>query len=426
MDIWIACVSEPLPVDEGGQRRMRAGMLASTLAARRHKVMWWTSAFNHTSKRLRVPRSQTVTAEGIELALLYGRSYSRNISVARLVNHYQVAREFAELSKRRPKPDAIFCCWPTVELGWAVVRYARRHDVPVVLDVRDLWPDLFLDAVPEWARRPARVALAPYYHATRFAFHHASAIVGISEQYLNWGLSCAQRPRQPWDAVFPLGYSAPDLSGRPNVEHRERFRLLGIDDSRLVCWFLGSFGDTYDLETVIGAARVLKHQGVTECQFVLSGEGERRARCEEIAARLDNVVFTGWLNREEITSMMQMAHVGLAAYRPGAPQGLPNKIFEYMAAGLPILSSLSGECEQFLKANGCGISYTPGSVDSLVGALRVLRKDADLRTKLGANGRAAFRSRYSASVVYPRLAEYLERLGTGATSTGSLRSGEVC
>ena len=135
---------------------------------------------------------------------------------------------------------------------------------------------------------------------------------------------------------------------------------------------MGSFGDTYDLELIIGGARQLQAQGINDCQFVLSGDGERGAHLKKLAEGLNNVVFTGWLNESQIAGMMKMAHIGLAAYRQGAPQGLPNKIFEYMAAGLPILSSLTGECEQFLGANRCGVSYSAGSSESFIAAFSAL------------------------------------------------------
>jgi glycosyltransferase involved in cell wall biosynthesis len=194
----------------------------------------------------------------------------------------------------------------------------------------------------------------------------------------------------------------------------EHLRALGVNESRFPCWFLGSFGDTYDLDSVILAARELKARGMMKYQFVLSGEGEKRAHYERLARGLDNVVFTGWLNADQIACMMRLARVGLAAYRKGAPQGLPNKIFEYMAAGLPVLSSLTGECGRFLEANGCGVSYTPGDVGSLLDALLALATDEDRRLRLGANALRVFKSRYSASILYPQLVEHLERIAAGA------------
>lgn len=409
MNVWVMCISEPLPIDKGSQRHMRAGMLTQTLVSMGHEVTWWTSAFNHSSKRHRTDHSQEIKSrEGVRLWLLHGTGYSRNIGVLRLVNHFQLAHEFSRLAAKEQPPDVIFCCWPSVELGYAAVRYAESLSIPILLDVRDLWPDIFLDAAPPTLRPLAKMALAPYYGMARSAFRRASGIVGISEGYLDWGLEKAGRDRDPNDALFPLGYQAPDLTKTSVIEGKENLQSLGIDASRTVCWFLGSFGDTYDLAPVISAARQLHARGQKGVQFVLSGDGQGRDKYERLAAGLSNVVFTGWLDADGIAAMMKIAHVGIAAYRNGAPQGLPNKIFEYMAAGLPILSSLEGECKQFLDSNRCGISYQPGSAQSLLDALATLRDSKDLASAMGANALQAFNERYSASVVYPKLVEHLQ------------------
>lgn len=403
------CVSEPLPIDEGSQRHMRAGMLTQTLVSMGHQVIWWTSAFNHSSKLQRTDRSlEMKSPEGVRLWLLHGMGYSHNIGIRRLWNHFQLAHEFNRLAWKELPPDVIFCCWPTVELGYAAVCYAESRSIPILLDVRDLWPDIFLDAAPPPLQPLAKLALAPYYRMTRSAFRRASGIVGISEGYLDWGLAKAGRNRNPNDALFPLGYQAPDWTKASVSEEQKSLQSLGIDASRTVCWFLGSFGDTYDLEPIISAARLLQARGHMGVQFVLSGGGQGREKYERLAAGLSNVVFTGWLGSDRIAAMMQIAHVGIAAYRKGAPQGLPNKIFEYMAAGLPILSSLEGECKQFLDSNRCGISYQAGSAESFLNALTTLKESKDLAVALGANALEAFEERYSASIVYPKLVEHLQ------------------
>jgi glycosyltransferase involved in cell wall biosynthesis len=185
---------------------------------------------------------------------------------------------------------------------------------------------------------------------------------------------------------------------------------MGIDETRLICWFLGSFGDTYDLEPVIEAARRLEHRGARSPQFVLSGDGRARERYQRLASGLSNVIFTGWIDADQIASMMQIADVAIAAYKMGAPQGLPNKIFEYMAAGLPILSALDGECKSFLTTSECGLYYEAGNADSFMGALTVLMQDPSLCRRLGDNGRAVFRAQYSSFIVYPKLAAHIERV----------------
>ena len=418
MNIWILCVSEPLPTDAGRPRALRAGMLARTLRSFGHAVTWWTSGFNHSAKRHRAPRSrQVVSGEGVRVWMLHGVRYTRNVGLARLVNHLQLAVEFRRLAPTEPPPDLIFCCWPAIELGAAAVTFAERRGIPILLDVRDLWPDIFLESVPRRWRSIAKLALAPYEAATRSAFRRATGIIGISEGYLEWGLAKAGRARERNDGLFPLGYEEPDWTSADIVEGAQRLHALGVEarEGRTVCWFLGSFGETYDLAPVIAAARVLAARGGVSPLFVLSGEGEAGKQYRGQAEGLANVVFTGWLDAGGIAAMMRIAGIGLAAYRKGAPQGLPNKIFEYMAAGLPILSSLAGECPRFLAEHDCGVSYAADDPAGFLAALDALLGDPAARARLGANGLRAHCERYSAATLYPQLVNHLAAVAARAS-----------
>ncbi len=418
MIIWLVCPGEPLPIDLGCQRLMRAGLLCATLRQRGHDVVWWTSDFDHSAKRHRHGQYQTITtADGAELKLLSGVSYTRNVSVARLVNHFQVGREFSRRSTIEPRPNVIYCCWPTVELGFNSVRYALSRNIPVVLDVRDLWPDILSDAVPHRFRWLGNIVLKPYFQMTRRAFQQCTGIIGISKRYLDWGLTYAGRPQGRYDRVFPLGYQEPVFPADALGDGWQILKDRGVDGSRTICWFIGSFGATYDLECVIEAARTIANSGNKKVQFVLSGDGEYRKKWERMARGLDNVVFTGWLNASQIAAMMRMARIGLASYQKGAPQGLPNKVFEYLAGGLPILSCLTGECQELLESAQCGQPYRAGDSNSLAEAiLQMAGYEVRLAT-MAANARKLFQTHYAASIIYPALADFLETLGQSCSVT---------
>src|SRR5687768_12911141 len=102
MRAWLLTVGEPLPGEKG--RMLRAGVLASKLAARGHDVTWWTTRFDHFHKRQRIGPAISHSKEGYKIRLLESRGYHRNRSLARLWDHVQVARAFrrAGLTERRP------------------------------------------------------------------------------------------------------------------------------------------------------------------------------------------------------------------------------------------------------------------------------------------------------------------------------------
>ena len=417
MHVWLMKIGELPPLEGSGGRLYRTGLIAQALVDRGHTVTWWNSTLDHARKKLlyhtdaRVELSRNYT-----LRLLHSISYSGNISARRILNHVHVARKFRGYAEREARPDCIVCCLPTLELCAAAVGYGRRHGVPVVLDIRDLWPDIFLDIAPSSLRFAARAVLSPYYRMARTALRGSQGIIGISEDYLRWGLGYAGRERSPQDVVFPLGYQRPNVDEKQIAAAGENLTAAGVDINRTICWFVGMFGRTYDLETVIAAAREAANSGLHDLQFVLSGAGENYDRLVAQASSLDNVVFTGRIDAPGLAWMAKQASIGLMAYAKGAPQSLPNKLFEYLCNGLPVLSSLEGETKSLLARHHCGLSYAAGDVRNLVVQLGSITRDKVIMREMAVNGAQLFDARYSVEKIYPELVSYLERVsGQGAS-----------
>ncbi len=408
MRIWLITVGEPLPLLSSGSRPWRTGLLASELTSRGHSVYWWTSRFDHFRKEyFRVDQEELPASERLTLGFLDGRPYRNNVSLARLRNHRQLARNFAAAQVSRERPDAIVCSFPTIELALQAVRLGVKERVPVVIDIRDLWPDIFLDVVPASLRWLGRLVLEPYYRATSEIMGSATSVVGISEGYLQWGLASASRTRRPADTVIPLAYDLPPGSRKSRADGRELLQRFGGAADATTCIFAGTFGRTYDVGPILAVAPDLQG-GARPFQFVLCGDGERQAEWKARAAGLNNVIFTGWLDQDQLRLMLAASDVGLAAYAREAPQGIPNKIIEYLAAGLPVVSSLRGESARLLHDEDCGASYEPENKASLRDALLAVmdRRHAER----SANASAVFDRRYRAEAVYGAYADHIEDL----------------
>jgi glycosyltransferase involved in cell wall biosynthesis len=409
MRVWVAHVGEPLPIDSGTERQLRMSLFAQLLAARGHEVVWWTSTFDHTHKRQRFPASHTVRmSERLELRLLLARPYHSNISLARLINHRQVATAFqavARSTKPHQLPDVIFATLPTVELAAAAARFGRHHRIPVIVDVRDLHPDIYLTLVPRFARGLARALLAPLYRDVRSALSQASGIIAIAPSFLRWALEHSGRSQRSTDAVFPLAY--PDLDVPPAAVEAAgvELRKQGVRPDRRIIWYIGTFNRWIDLGTPIEAARTLATRGRTDVQFVFSGAGNFDSRWRRQTAELPNVVFTGWIDTPKIAYMRQIAAAGLAPYRPGF-HTVGNKLFEYMAVGLPVLLGIGGDAKEIIERHQAGVAYDGGSPMSLLDAVEKVLS-ADVRERLSANGLRAFQEHYSAEKVYAAMADFV-------------------
>jgi len=414
MRIWLITVGEPLPVKGSRGRLLRTGLLAETLHARGHEVTWWTSTFDHWAKKHLFRRDASVTlAEGYRIILLRGLGYRRNVSLSRLFDHHLLARKFAKVSPDEPKPEMILCSLPTLELAVAATKYGQERGIPVVIDVRDMWPDIFLELVPNWAWRPAWLVLGPMFQSARTACAKASAITGHAPAFVGWGLRNAGRQRTAWDRDFPHGYKAEP----PSPEDLDRawsfwadFGLSENSPEFIVCFF-GTMGRRFDLDTVIYAARLLEF-GPRRFKFVLCGHGDNLAYYQKSAPASGNVIFPGWIGPAEIWTLMRLASAGLAPYysTPSFVISTPNKAIEYLSAGLPIVSSLQGVLEDLLTVHDCGITYREKDPETLAEVLIRLFDQPERRRALGRNARGLFDRRFAAETVYADMSAYLEEL----------------
>lgn len=416
MNIWIIETGEPMPTD-GNVRLMRCGILASTLLERGHEVVWWASTFDHARKIQRAKHNARVTlSSGLHIRFLYGPSYTRNVTPARLVHNHALARTFARMAPDMPRPDIIFCCLPTLEMAYQSISFARHRGIPILIDIRDQWPDIYLKPFPRPMHGLARLMLSTEFNKMRSICRGATGITAVSQTYFDWALNYAGREQGMHDGVFPLGY--PATTGQATTALDQRARELqdtyGIRSDALVISFVGIFGMSYDLETVVEAAKRLHTQGTTQVQFVLAGDGDKGERIRNLARGIDTVIFPGWLDERSIHALLKLSSIGLAPYVKGALQSLPNKPFEYMAAGLPILSSLQGELETLITNEQIGKQYQPGNPQSLVDQVQWLLDHPETCHAMGKRSRRLLEERFRTETVYARLADHLDHVARKA------------
>ncbi len=396
-------------------------MLASGLRLQGHDVTWWTSTFDHYHRTQRWEDDNTsVLDEHYRLQVVHSPGYAKNVSIQRIADHNLHARRVRRRMLAEPvRPDVILCSLPTLDLCRVAVDYGSAFGVPVVLDIRDLWPDIFLDAVPVWARWAARPAILPMLRTATYVCSRATAITGITSAFVDWGLSYAGRSRSDFDRDFPLSYPAEPHSVQAMAEAQQYWSSTGLDTpvGLRVCFF-GNLSWTMadEMYTVIEAAKQLQRQGA-DVQFVICGTGENLEAYRKSAQGCDNILFLGWIDAPRIRALMQTSSVGLLPYRSrdDFARSIPNKVAEYLSGGMPIVSSLRGVTEALLRENDCGITYQNENAASLVQLLRMLASDKDRLQRMARNAASLFAERFDATRVYDEMSSYLQEVASTNT-----------
>lgn len=411
MQVWLIKLEEPLPSDHGF-RAYRMHMLAEALIRRGHKVTRWCSDYDHLNLERRFGKdSELDLDENHHVKLLHTPIvYSRRVSVSRLMNNWLVARKFqVRASADKSRPDVIVCSMPTPALAAASVKVGRRFGVPVVIDARDLWPDIIVDELSPVKRFLASPVLNRMKRELAFAASNATGLVGITSHYRDHLLGYAGRGQGPDDDYFYIGYQQPPVDG--DVAGTDAIRDIIPDNVQHIFYFAGRMNSTVAnaIDPVIGAAEKLRSLA-PDVAFVLCGDGDQLERLRSMTTDLPNIIWPGQLPQLALAQLKNRATAGLLPIerRRDYQISLSNKIFEYMSSGLPIVSYLDGVPADVINKYNCGLLYD--NDEELLQHVMQLKDNAELRESLGKASRSVFSSTFTADSVYNAFSEYLERL----------------
>ena len=350
-----------------------------------------------------------VDVDNYKLRVLHAGSYQSNRSLARYLHHKKMARLFAEGARTSEAPDIIIAGLPIHYCAYEAVRFGNEKGIPVIVDLRDYWPDIFLSMFPKGLQWLGRVLLRRDFRITRTALRNATSIVSMMSRMLEWGLKdYAGRSRDSNDQVFFIGGDPPGI-GRVEKVGELFPGLVEKSRGRFVVNYIGGFGHFTHPTVIIHAAKYLQSIGCHEVLFLLAGNGDFHARCVKAAEGLDNVIFLGWLDTDGIEALNSISSAGVI---PSVEEySFPNKAFSYLGGGLPIFSSEHGELKSLLEKYQAGFYFDISDPVQLAKKiLEVSRLDAESYRRVSDNAKSLFRDHLRADDIYRRYADYVENV----------------
>lgn len=375
MRVWIVNPFDNLPVE--GNRPQRYWLMARAFVRAGHDVTLWTSDFSHYRKRRRDVggRGADFFEDGFRVVLVSTPPYRGHVGLRRILSHCVLARNWARRVRDEPRPDLVVVSSPPLSLCAAVRRHCAERGIPYVVDVQDVWPETFERVLP-------RFALAPLRRIARANYAGAAAASVVAERYADlvkgYGVVAPVR-------LFPLAMELPE----DGVKGGGRM-AGGRGPLRLV--YAGNMGRSYDLATLAEAVERL--DGVV---LDVAGAGPAEDGLRRRAAACPRIRVHGYLGERELRELLASSDVGVVPMFDDSCVGVPGKLADYAAAGLPVLNSLAGETERLVAEARAGFSYRAGDCDSLCHAIEAVRSAdfAALRT-----GAAALAKRFDARAVY--------------------------
>ena len=280
--------------------------------------------------------------------------------------------------------------------AWAI---ARVRGLPWIFEVRDLWPAFAIQVGV--LRNRLLIALSQWLE--RFLYRRADRLV-INSPGFRPHLVTAGAPQERIELI-PNGVDVAMVD--PRSDGRSFRSANGLGD-RFVALYAGAHGLSNDLEVVLGAAENLA--GEPSIVFVLVGDGKEKPRLmAEVEARgLSNVVFLPPVPKDEMAEVLAAADCGIAILRPLPLYATtyPNKVFDYMAGGRPVVLAVDGVVRRLVEEAGAGIFVPPGDSAAMAEAVRRLAADRSEARRMGARGRSLVEAQFDR----PRQIDQLEGL----------------
>ncbi len=291
------------------------------------------------------------------------------------------------------KPDLLFVESPPLFIGYAARALAKRWQCPYVFNVSDLWPEsairmgIVKPGLATWMAERLELKL----------YRYAAAVTGQSSEIID---SVAERSPKTPTAVITNGVD-PTRFGKQFADDEAR-ALIGSEPGPVFI-FAGLMGHAQGLDQILDIAASMTPDQLG--RFVLVGEGPERQHLADRIARekIPRVRLVPAQPRERIPAILAAADVAIISLGMSIPGAVPSKIYEAMAADLPILLIADGEPARRVNAAACGIAVSPGDLKGAQAAVHQLASDVSLREKLGAAGRRAAETTYNRNEIGKRL-----------------------
>lgn len=280
---------------------------------------------------------------------------------------------------RSGKADLVIGTSPPMPQAFSSWLLAALWRKPFLLEIRDLWPDFAIGMGV--LRNGLLIALAR--QAERFLYARAGHILVNSPAYRDH----LERKGITPDKITLISNGA-DVSafeGGSACAFRERWGLQGAT----VIMYAGALGLANDVSTLLRAAHRLSTQA--QIQWLILGDGPERDRlmAEAAAMRMTNLQFPGAIPKTEMRDALAAADICVATLQniPMFETTYPNKVFDYMAAGKPVVLAIRGVIEQVIENAGAGICVAPGDDAALADAILRLSGDPHRARVMGDAGR---------------------------------------
>jgi glycosyltransferase involved in cell wall biosynthesis len=390
-------------LDEPGGTRHHE--LARYLAAQGQRVTVIASPISYLtgkSRSARIPWCEK-QSDGELITILRAYTYSalHRSFAFRLLSFFSFMISSFIIGLGVKNVDLVWGTSPPIFQGVTAWFLSRLKRVPFLFEVRDLWP-AFAVAVGV-LRNPLLIWLSEWLE--RFLYRHADTLVVNSPGFIPHVQQQAARRVELVPNGTDTSMFTPDADG-------STFRKSHGIGTHFVALYAGAHGLSNDLGVVLEAARMLQTR--KDIKIILLGDGKDKPLLQIQAQRLglENLLFLPPVPKVEMPSALAAADACIAILKPVEmyKTTYPNKVFDYMAAGKPVILAIDGVIREVIESAGGGIAVPPGDSQSLARAILRLADDTALARKMGHQARLYVEAHFDRAIFASELMKIMLRM----------------
>ena len=376
----------------------RSYWVAEQLIRRGHQVTMITAARGQKN-------AKSEMVDGIHVVYVKNR-YSNYMSpwrkVLSFVNFVRLATQAAMKVK---EVDMVYATSTPLTVGAIALFLRRVRGWRYVFEVRDLWPEfpIQIGAV----RNPVLIKMLRWLE--RRIYQKAEHIVALSPG-MKEGVIKAGTPAEKVSMIPNM--SKPDQFW-PREKNEEVAGQFGIDTTKFNVIHFGSMGPANGLSYMIEAAKCLKDRGDDTVRFIFMGSGATEPVIKKQAEQygLTNVFFIGRQPMVVVSEVVNLCDASITTFLnlPVLQTNSPNKLFDSLSAGKPIIVNSAGWTKEMVEKNDCGFFADPEKPSDLADKLLLYKDDQITLERWGKNARRLSIEVYDKDILTAQVAEVIEK-----------------
>jgi len=347
---------------------------------------------------------QRETRDGIDI-ITVRMSYSQSMGVmSRLKSfvHFMIISTYLALKEKNI--DFVIATSTPLTIGFPALVLKKFKKIPYLFEVRDLWPEVPIQM--GGLKNKTLIKMAKWFEKTIYknASHVVALSPGMEDGVLKVGTPKSKVSMIPNMAKIDKFWSRPanmDLMNELNIK-KETFKII----------YFGALGEANAIEYILDTAILLKKYDDIELLFI--GNGSRQELIEKriISDDLTNVRFLGIFNMEKTSELVNLCDVSLVTFSniPILATNSPNKLFDSLSAGKPIIVNSNGWTKRLAEDYECGIYVDPESPEDFVEKLVKLKNSPETLKMMGENSRKLAETKYDKSILCEKFAEVVNEL----------------